>query len=244
MAPGLRVLITRPAAQGARLDALLRLRDADPVSLPLFEIRPAGDETAHRRRLDEARTWTGWLFTSANAARAATGLDAGTWPTLYAIGEATARTLAQSGRPGARFSTAGSSSEDLLAHPDFQRVGGQRFLVCTGEAGRDRLVTGMRGRGAEVERLELYRRVPIEHSPEVVRAAADACDAIICTSGDSLERLCALLPEDLQSAMRARLLVVPSPRVLELARRLGFAEVRAPQRTSDESLVECLFQPA
>lgn len=244
MASGLRVLITRPAAQSAQLDSLLRRRGADPVPLPLFEILPAGEEPVQRRILDEARAWTGWVFTSANAARQTARLDAGAWPALYAIGQATARTLAQSGRPGARVSDIGSSSEDLLAHPDLQHVEGQRFLVCTGEGGRDLLAERLRARGAEVERLELYRRAPIEHPPEAVRAAANASDAIICTSGESLERLCVLLPKDLQSTMRSRLLVVPSPRVLELARRLGFADVRAPHRTSDESLVECLFQPA
>ena len=115
---------------------------------------------------------------------------------------------------------------------------------AAGQGGRDLLATGLRARGAKAERLELYRRVAVDHSAEAVRAALDGCDAVVCTSGESLERLCALLPGDLAPTVRARLLVVPSPRVLELARRLGFEEVRAPQRTSDESLVECLFQAA
>jgi uroporphyrinogen-III synthase len=244
MRAGLRVLITRPAAQSAQIEALLRRHGADVLSLPLFEIQSAGDAASHARLLDTARGWDGWLFTSANAARETAKLDAGAWPTLYAIGEATARALAGLGHPGARHAMTGSSSEDLLAQADLQRVEGRRFLLCTGQGGRDLLAPGLIARGAQVQRLEVYRRAAVEHSEGAVRAAAAGSDAIVCTSGESLERLCQLLPNDLRSAVTSRLLVVPSPRVLELARRLGFAEVRAPQRTSDESLVECLFPPA
>lgn len=244
MASGLRVLITRPAAQSAGIEDLLRRRGAQPLPLPLFEIQPTGEEAGHRATLSAARTWNGWLFTSVNAAREAARLDPGPWPPLYAIGQATADALATLGHPGARHSRSGSSSEDLLAHADLQAIQGQRFLICTGEGGRDALAPRLRARGADAQRLELYQRVAVDHSPATLREAAESCDAIICTSGDGLERLCERLPDDLRSRVQSCLLVVPSPRVLELARRLGFAEVRAPQRTSDEALVDCLFPPA
>lgn len=244
MTSGLRVLITRPAAQSAGIEALLRQRGAEPLSLPLFEIQPVQDDDAHRHTIESARRWNGWLFTSVNAAREAARLDTGDWPTLYAIGQATANALAALGHPGAHHAPTGSSSEDLLAHPALQQVQGQRFLICTGEGGRDTLATGLRARGADTHRLELYRRVPVDHPAAAVRTAVESCDAIICTSGEGLGRLRALLPDELLAHAQSRLLVVPSPRVLELARRLGFAEVRAPQRTSDEALVDCLFPPA
>ena len=244
MASGLRVLITRPAAQSGPIESLLRARGAVPRRLPLFDIQPAGDDDAHRRVIDDTRHWTGWLFTSANAARAVARLDHGSWPPLYAIGQATAAALDALGHPGARHAASGSRSEDLLALAELQQVEGGRFLICTGEGGRDLLATGLRERGAQAQRLEVYRRVAIAYAPGTVRGAVADSDAIVCTSGENLDRLHALYPPELLDVLHARLLVVPSPRVLELARRLGFAEVRAPQRTSDESLVECLFPPA
>lgn len=235
-----RVLITRPRAQSAGLEAALRARGLEPTSLPLFEIQAQADTEAHRATLDRARAWNGWLFTSANAARAAAQLDLGLWPTLYAIGEATAGVLAELGRPGARRAANGSTSEDLLGHPALQSVRGQQFLICTGAGGRTALEQELRARGARVERLELYRRVAIAHAPDAVRAAITRCEALICTSGESLERLLALTPADARAALHARSLVVPSARVLELARRLGWSSVRAPASTSDEALVDCL----
>lgn len=244
MPAGLRVLITRPAAQSAGLERLLRERGAEPVPLPLFDIRACGSPAAQAASMSAARRWEGWIFTSVNAVRMAADRDAGPWPALYAIGEATAAALARLGHAPVYRASTGSTSEDLLALAALQQVDGHRFLICTGEGGRNLLAPQLRERGAQVQRLDLYRREAIEYPARVVRLAAERCDATICTSGENLERLHALLPSDLRARLQGCLLVVPSPRVIELARRLGFAEVRAPDRTSDEALVECLFLPA
>jgi uroporphyrinogen-III synthase len=76
-----------------------------------------------------------------------------------------------------------------------------------------------------------------------VRDLVGRCEAVICTSGDGLARLHVLVPSDLHAQLTGRLLVVPSQRVLELARHLGFTEVRTPLKTSDEALVDCLVHP-
>jgi uroporphyrinogen-III synthase len=243
--PGLCVLVTRPAAQSGRIARLLEDRGMTPLLLPLFDIVPSGNDASHRDRLAATRSYGGWIFTSVNAARRVLqlGHEPGSWPGLYAIGEATAGVLRQAGHSSVRIPEGGSTSEDLLASPDLQDVAGRRFLVCTGEGGRDALATELRRRGAQVERLELYRRVAIEHSSDAVRDAAKGCDATICTSGDGVDRLHSLVPADLRPRLTSRLLVVPSQRVLELARHLGFTEVRTPLKTSDEALVECLVHP-
>ena len=245
-AAGLRVLVTRPAAQSGPIEQRLKDRGMEPLSLPLFEIAACGDDDAHRARLGEAQSWDGWIFTSANAAHRviALGPAAGAWPDLYAIGEATARVLAEAGRAPVRLPAHGSTSEDLLALPSLRNVSNCRLLVCTGESGRDALAPELQRRGASVDRLDLYRRIAVEHSEARVRDLAGRCDAVICSSGEGLTRLHALMPEDLRSRLARRLLVVPSQRVLEIARHLGFTEVRTPLKTSDEALVDCLVQPA
>jgi uroporphyrinogen-III synthase len=234
-----RVLVTRPQLQSPKLETLLRDRGVEPVALPLFAIEAQGDAAGHRATLAQARDWSGWLFTSANAARAVAALDAGRWPALYAIGAATAATLA--GHPGARHASTGSTSEDLLEHPDLRDIAGQHFLICTGAGGRDTLERGLQARGALATRLELYRRVAVDYAPAHVTRCVDTTDAAICTSGESVERLLALVPEDRRALLFSRRLVVPSARVLELARRLGWSSVRAPATTSDEALVDCLL---
>lgn len=245
-AVGLRVLVTRPAAQSGPIERLLRDRGMEPLSLPLFEVVACGDDGAHRATLARARSWDSWIFTSANAARRALDLAsaAGPWTESYAIGPATARVLTESGVAAVRFPAHGSTSEDLLALPALSEVSNRRILICTGEGGRDVLALELRRRGASVERLELYRRVAVEHPQSRVRDLAGRCDAVICSSGEGLMRLHELMPEDMRSRLARRVLVVPSQRVLESARHLGFTEVRTPLKTSDEALVDCLVQPA
>jgi uroporphyrinogen-III synthase len=242
---GLRVLVTRPAAQSARIAQLIRDRGMTPLLLPLFEIVDSGDGATHRARLASTRTCDGWIFSSVNAAHRVHALaqDLGPWPTLYAIGESTARVLIDAGHAPVHVSDSGNTSEDLLALPGLQAVERRRFLVCTGEGGRDMLASELRRRGAEADRLELYRRVAIQHPADHVRDMVSRSDATICTSGDGLHRLHTLVPVDLRAGLTGRLLVVPSQRVLELARHLGFTEVRTPLKTSDEALVDRLVHP-
>lgn len=237
---GCRVLSTRPAAQTQALAALLRERGATPVELPLFRIVPHGEAALHRQRLDAARHWSGWIFTSANAARCAAALDDAPWPSLFAVGAATAHALTAQGRAGAQVSETGTGSEALLAHPALRAPRGERLLICTGVDGRTALDTELAARGAHVERLELYAREPVAHAAEEVARAISTVDAMLCTSGQGVERLHAITPDNLRPALLSRLLVVPSPRVLELARRLGFSAALAPAQTSDEALVACL----
>ncbi|MGQ0501936.1 MAG: uroporphyrinogen-III synthase [Panacagrimonas sp.] len=237
---GRRILITRPQGQNSALAKLLRERGAQPVELPLFAIEPHGSTAANAAVLNAARDWTGWLFTSANAVRAAAGLDPGSWAPGWAIGAATARELGALGHPPTTAPEGDHTSEALLAHPALQQLDGTRFLLCTGVGGRDLIETTLRARGAQVQRLDLYRRVPVDHAPDQGRAAVAVVDAIVCTSGEGVQRLYALTPADLRPQLLSRVLVVPSVRVVELARRQGFADAHAAPRASDEDWVNTL----
>lgn len=241
---GRRVLVTRPQAQSAGLITALEARGAIAIALPLYRVEDWGEPSEHERRLRESREFEGWIFTSANAARRCAELDTAPahlpWPRLYAVGAATARALEDGGHPGALTSGAGSTSEDLLGLPSLQDVRGHRLLICTGLGGRDVLATTLAARGAHVERLELYRRLAIDHPPERVAAAADAAEAVLVTSGEGLQRLYQLTPPESRPHLLAAPLVVPSARVLEQAQRLGFAAARAPTEMSDAALLACL----
>jgi uroporphyrinogen-III synthase len=237
---GWRILVTRPAEQAEQLCRLVEERGGQALRLPLMCIEAADEVPRLRDVMARCRKFDGWIFTSANAARIAAQLDSDSWPTLYAVGRATARELERQHRAGALVPAQGSSSEALLAMPAFQSVAGQRFLVCTGERGLGLIESTLRERGAETLTLALYRRVPAPHEPAAVRAAVQDSDAVILTSAESLQQLWTLVPEDLRGSLRALRLVTPSPRVVELARRLGFEQPLAPDEVSDEALLRCL----
>lgn len=237
---GLCVLLTRPSAQSQVLMDLLHARGSRALALPLFEIQAAPDSAALSAQLQHARHYAGWIFTSANAARLASAWVEQPWPRQFAIGSATAAALMAHGHGPAEVAPRGSTSEALLDHPALQQVRGQQFLICTGVGGRVQLEQTLRARGALVERAELYRRIAVRHSAEQIQASLQAVDAIVCTSAESLERLVELTPAALVRHLHTRVLVVPSLRVLELARRLGFEASFAPDHISDEAFVDCL----
>ena len=221
---------------------LLRARGAQPISMPLFDIEALPHIELLQLKLRDALEHTGWIFTSANAARLAADLVEGPWPRQFAIGQATATALRTLGHGPAELAPQGSTSEALLDHPALRNVRGQHFLICTGVNGRVQLEQTLRERGAQVERVELYRRVPRAYTPDQVGAVLQQIDAILCTSAENVERLHQLAPAAQHRQLLTRVLVLPSPRVLELARRLGFEAIFAPDHTSDEAFVHCLEQ--
>lgn len=239
---GLRVLVTRPAGQEAELMRLIAARGGSARHLPLFLIEASGQGDILREKLASSRDFDGWIFTSANAARIAAELDGGAWPCVFAIGPATARELTARGHSGAIVPLIGSNSESLLDLPALREVAGARFLICTGENDRGLLQEQLQMRGAHVVVLHLYRRATIEHEPSFVESAIDGCDALILTSAESLQRLWQITPGATRAQLLARQLVTVSPRVVELARTLGFPAPRAPAEVSDEALLRCLEQ--
>lgn len=236
---GLRVLVTRPAGQSAGLREQLAAAGAQVRMLPLLQILPPTDPDAARERLLESRRADFWLFTSANAVRgaarigAAGGLLPGEWPeTLFAIGRGTAGALAALGRLS--LAPEGATSEALLLWPELQQVGELDVLVVTGEGGRGLLADTLAERGALVRVARTYRREPVAHTPEDALAALAGIDVVLLTGGESLEALLNLVPPAQQSLLQRLALVVPSKRVVELARRLGFTgALLVPDAVSD-----------
>jgi uroporphyrinogen III methyltransferase/synthase len=239
---GLRVIVTRPDLQAGNLCLLLEAQGAEAARLPLFAIEAGGDDAATRAALGAHRGDDGWIFTSTNAVRYAVESDAGEapWPTLFAVGAVTAAALEAAGHAGAIAPEQQASSETLLALPQLQDVRGKRYLIVTGEDGRELIAGELAARGAQVDTLVLYRRRPVEHDELRIEAEIALADAIVITSGETLERLWAQTPETLRPTLLALQLVVPSPRVLEKALALGFTAPLLPETVSDEAIVRCL----
>lgn len=243
---GLRVLVTRPAGQSAPLREQLAAAGAQVRMLPLLQILPPQDSEAARARLLESRAAHLWLFTSANAVRGAARIGVAgellpaDWPeTLFAIGRGTAGALAALGRQS--LAPEGATSEALLLWPELQQVGGLEVLVVTGEGGRGLLADTLAERGALVRVARTYRREPVAHSTEDALAALAGIDVVLLTGGESLEALLRLLPPAQLADLRRLTLVVPSKRVVELARRLGFSgTLLVPDAVSDTAYLACL----
>lgn len=237
---GVRVMVTRPAHQAANLCRLIEAAGGTAVRLPLQTIEPAKQPGEAQRRLRAGpggpAGFDTWIFTSANAVRyAAPMVDRWSAHTV-AIGPATADALALAGAAAAAMPLSGSSSEDLLSMPEFAALAGRRILIIAGEGGRELLDTELVARGAVVERAAVYRRVALPYPPETVASALRKTDVIVVTSNDALAQLFKLAPDASRASLLRKPLVLPSTRVVEQARSLGFAATRLAAAVTDAAL--------
>ncbi len=239
---GLSVAVTRPAAQAEALCLLLEQHGAQVIRLPLQSIEPVRQSLQLERELGAAQDADVWIFTSANAVRHARGLFGARWPLTIAVGPATATALSSLGAPTVVVPVQ-HNSEGILALPELQNVRDQRIALISGEGGRDSIENTMRARGAQLQRLAVYRRVNLPYAPEHLQTSLAAAQAIVVTNGEALQQLVTRMPESGLSALLATQLVVPSQRVVEQASKLGFTVAPlVPDQMLDTACLHCLEQ--
>jgi uroporphyrinogen-III synthase len=243
---GVRVLVTRPAAQAGGLARLIEEAGGEAIVFPALEIAPPRDAAALDKILARLREFDSAIFISANAVHqglgrlAARGLSLPPGLALAAVGEATARALKERGiadvvSPGGRF-----DSEALLATQALTEVDGKRIVIFRGEGGRELLADELRRRGARVEYAQCYRRVRPATDPAALleRLARGTIDIVTVTSVASLTNLL----EIAGTGGRARLLrlpfVVVSTRLGGAARAAGLEHPPLESaNASDEAIV-------
>lgn len=223
------ILVTRPAHQAEPLCQLLEAAGARALRFPVLAIQPVQDRRATQARLARLADYDMAIFISTNAVEQALALlQSQPWPAqveIAAVGSATARTLEEHGLTVASCPFAGFTSEALLALPEFQHLQGRRILILRGEGGREHLRDSLMARGAQVDYLEVYRRVTADSDPIPLLAQwqAGAIDAVLLTSADSLHRLQAIIGTLGMQLLCSTCIVVAHARIRELAVTLGHA---------------------
>jgi len=245
-----RVLVTRPAAQGVVWVERLRERGIAAESLPLIEIEGIDDPAPlHEawRSLGERRLV---VFVSANAveqffaARPASlalpeGVDAA------APGPGTADALRAAGWPAGTIvsppaDAAQFDSEALWARLRGRDWRGARVLVVRGDGGRDWLAERLVDAGAQVDAVSAYRRV----APSFAGAARERLEAAVASgdvvwlfsSSEAIANLVRAAASDRWSGARA---IATHPRIAARARSLGFGVVVEAGATID-AVVACI----
>jgi len=195
------VLVTRPEHQAENLSRLIEQRGGIAVRFPTLEIVSRDDDRIKSTlaNLDGFR-WV--VFISANAVNFALKANSGKIPRtksvrFAAVGQATAQAMKMAGLPVDLVPEYGYNSEALLEMPQLQQVEGQNCLIVRGEGGREQLATTLRSRGAEVDYLEVYKRIipRMDSSPVVELLAQHRLDVITVTSAEALQNLSLMLGE-------------------------------------------------
>ena len=233
-------VLTRPSGTAESLGRSLEALDWRVLYEPMLVIEPINDVPTVPAITRDSIV----IFISANAVRA--GLPhllkdlRRTGAKVMAVGDATAKALAQDEITAVVPSRA--DSEGLLSLGDLTDSKDRQIIIVKGEGGRALLTDTLRERGAVVTEFICYRRLPADID------AADFCwrlcreESLVfqASSGETLERLSALLGEGGQPNLLDSPVIVPSDRVAEVATALGWSRVLVAENASDQAFLKVL----
>jgi len=227
---GKAILVTRPRAQAAALARLIEQAGGIAHLFPAIEIEDVPPPAA----LGRLHEFDLAIFVSPTAVAKAMQ-HVRTLPRVAAVGAGTRRELEKLGVTGVIAPESGADSEALLAVPEMQNVMGKRVAILRGDGGRALLGETLAARGARVEHLTCYRRLPPKE-PER-RWKKGELAAVTVSSGQGLANLFEVLDPQL---LRSTPLFVPHPRIAEQARGLAAGEVVLAGH-SDEHMLDALL---
>jgi uroporphyrinogen-III synthase len=247
MLNGARVLVTRPKHQAEHLCQLLEEQGGQAIRFPTLAVQALTDTDLPQEALINSGKFQWIIFISANAVNFALKANGGKIPRLNsvrlaAIGQSTAQALAAAGLTVDWVPKQGFNSEALLKSQYFQCLDGQRVLIVRGEGGREELATVLRMRGAEVEYLDVYKRViPDNNSDEIVGLLVQQnLAAITITSGDALQNLWLMIAPQYYPQLLVIPLIVVSDRIAKMADGLGFKQIVVAAQPADTAILEAV----
>lgn len=180
------VVITRAKSQNESFRRLLEARGAHVVEVPLIAIAEPDDEGRERDEVLQRFDEFDWIVvTSPNGADCVAPFlvashaagDAVRFPSLAAVGEATARSL------GVTVAmTANPARADVLAEQFPQGTGS--VLVVQGNLADDELGNALSAKGWTVTRVVAYRTVQLRPTREMMLPAM-AADVLMLASGSA-----------------------------------------------------------
>lgn len=193
---GRRVLVTRAAHQAGKLSESLRAEGAEPVEVPVLEIRPPESFEALDAALRHFNAYDWLILTSANTVHALAGRAAEQGIALAqpetlkvaAVGSATAESARKAGFRVALV--AETYVAESLVRELTGEAAGKRVLLARAATARDVIPGALREAGAMVDVADAYRNVLPEAAPELLREALKKrIDAATFTSSSSVTHL-------------------------------------------------------
>nr|WP_305119403.1 uroporphyrinogen-III synthase [Stutzerimonas decontaminans] len=247
------MLLTRPAEECGAVAASLAEVGIHSASLPLLAIDPLPETAEQRVTILELDRYCAVIVVSKPAARLGVELLDRYWPqppfaqAWFSVGAATGAILADYGLDTS-WPERGDDSEALLALPRLDEALARpdpRVLILRGEGGRELLAETLRGRGVQVDILELYRRSLPDYPPGTLAATvrSERLNGLVVSSGQGLLSLHELAADTWPELLELTLFV-PSPRVAEMARQLGVKRIVDCRGASAAALLAALRETA
>jgi uroporphyrinogen-III synthase len=236
-----RVVVTRSVEDVDRLAERLTSDGHLPIKLPLLAIEPLQSSVD----IDNLPpTTTVIIYTSVNAVRhgfeAISQAITNDGLVTIAVGAKTRDAL---GEEGVRAeSPAREDSEGILAFLASLDQSPTHVVLVKGQGGRDLIETRLARLGVHLTIIECYRRVwPDVPEANFLSAVSIESPSIIhVASGETLTRLTDLCWAHGVDALNAHTLVVPSQRVADQARELGWQSRIVADGAGDEALLKAV----
>ncbi|RYZ85859.1 MAG: uroporphyrinogen-III synthase [Moraxellaceae bacterium] len=256
---GMHIVVTRPKVQAEPWAERLRTLGAKVSVISLLEIVPVSEETqirAVKNRILDFDLYSKAIFVSQNAVEHGFEWLENYWPQLpygvdfFAVGDTTAKQLQERGvrvTDLAQSQTGSMTSETLLQSPALQSVADERIIIFRGVGGRPHIGEVLSERGAKVDYCELYERLLPTASTcafEQLLVKNQESLIVVLHSGEALENLQKIVrqmtvkPQDIMVNM---ILLVPSQRIVELAKAAGFIRIIAAQNATEASMLQGLL---
>lgn len=240
------VLVTRPSHQSENLSCLIEALNGFAVRFPTLAIVPVDDSRPIRNILAQLDKYQWLVFISANAVTMhgyysdSDKIKKFKSTRIAAIGKATKEALILAGLPVDLVPESAYNSEALLAMPEMQVIKGQRFLIVRGQGGLEDLANTLRSRGADVDYLDVYKRIiPRGDCTQVsLLIEQNKLDVITITSGEALQNLFIMLEKKYHQLLLQLPLVVVSERIRQLAAEIGFKKIAVTSSPSDNAILE------
>ena len=254
---GLRVLVTRPDPQHEEICTAIREAGGSAFHFPLIRVEPITEEhsTQHiKSRIKNLDQYHILIFVSTNAVRYGAH-----WITqccegvpihadVLAIGLGTARKASCELNCDVTNSGQGGNSERLLESEKLKDIQGKKIAIFRGQGGRELLNDTLRLRGADVDYIEVYKRLPANNtSAKLLKLQKEEnINTYFITSAESLQRLNSLLEGSTQKegALKKIPLIVPSVRVAKMAEHFGFMKVKVAMGVDIEATINALQELA
>jgi uroporphyrinogen-III synthase len=246
---GKRVLVTRAPHQAGKLSDSLRALGAEPVEVPVLEIRPPVSFDQLDRALRCLNHYDWLIFTSANAVMAlaarAQDLGIGLAPPaslkIATVGDATAAAARKAGFHVTLVpeSYVAESLEKGLTG----LVRGKKILLARAAIARDVIPVALEQAGAEVDVVDAYRNEMPKQAPELLRIAlSHGIDAATFTSSSSVSHLAeAARVAHIKFPFSKVIAVSIGPITSRTLRKLGWEPAKEAQVSDIPRLVEAVL---
>ncbi|MGF1683052.1 uroporphyrinogen-III synthase [Photobacterium minamisatsumaniensis] len=227
------VLITRPAPDCHQLVQQLDAAGISAIAQPLLEIKPGQQLEQLISQLQQLKKDDFLIAVSVNAVNLAHNylMSVGaSWPKnvhYIAVGHKTAEMLKSRTEQPVRSPTERCDSEGLLALPELSDVNGKRILILRGNGGRELIYHTLQQRGANVSYCATYQRcwIPLDGQALCQQWQQRHVSKMVITSGEQLSHLAQLVPDNAKAWFYQCHLFVPSQRIANQAKKLGFTTI-------------------